>query len=86
MRLSKKKRRELEFISVADDVIREYHTSDLYNQPHCFIDDRPDWWDKEHKEIYDMAHDIEDKLKAAMIAVLESPPTPTRPEDRENDL
>lgn len=65
-RVSKKLIKQIEFCSVYDDVIREYHNTSAG----CFIDDPPEEWNKWQREIFDVATDIEDRLKAAILMVL----------------
>jgi hypothetical protein len=72
MRLSKKARQQIELVSVADAVLRANYTCSYNHELKCFVDDAPDWWDDRDKEIFDLAYEIEDKLKKAILLKLAS--------------
>lgn len=69
--ISKRKRKELEQISVADAILYEEFVYFYNGDKRCFLDDAPEFWDKEEKQLFDLAHKIEQELKEALLAKLD---------------
>ena len=60
--LSKKKIREIERLSIIHEFIKKHY----YN----FVDNPPDMWDREEKELYDTLAVFEITLKEEIIKIL----------------
>lgn len=72
MTLSRRKRNEIERLtSVADDVLRERNTSRYGDRSECFLDDPPEFWSTDQKELFDIAYEIENRLKEKVFEVLD---------------
>lgn len=69
MTISKKKLKAIGLTSVFIDVMKEYiEPSNLDGK--FFFDHAPDSWDKEDRRLFDMAAEIEHRLKEQITAIL----------------
>jgi len=67
VKISKKLARELSHISVADKSLRERFESSMSGY---FADHAPDSWDGDQRAAFDLAYEVEDNLRAAILEVL----------------
>lgn len=66
-KISKRTLKAIQIVSVFDSILRERFTSSMSGY---FADDRPDMWNSEQKEIFDIATDVEYRLKAEILKIL----------------
>ncbi|HEY6244614.1 MAG TPA: hypothetical protein VIX17_11730 [Pyrinomonadaceae bacterium] len=66
-RVSKKTLRAIQGVSVFDSILRERFTSSMTGY---FADHAPEMWNDEQKEIFDIASEVEDKLKDKVLDIL----------------
>ena len=73
---SKKVLKQIESVSVYDAVLREYfETRTTHNgrtKVLCFLDNRPEEWGWEETQAFDMAREIEARLKERVLEILSS--------------
>lgn len=66
-KVSKRIVKQIQLASVFDSILRERFTSSLTGY---FADDRPEMWNDEQKEIFDIASDVERRLKEEILKLL----------------
>jgi hypothetical protein len=66
-KISKRTIREIQIASVFDAILRERFTSTLTGY---FADERPEMWDKSEKEIFDIASEVEHRLRDEVLRIL----------------
>lgn len=60
--VGKRKISEMNYVSLISDVLSEYG--------YQFQEDPPDMWNDEEKKLFDMLSNMEDRLKEALIAII----------------
>ncbi len=73
MSISKKKLKEINGISVMDEVLRT-HVEPSYlsgGRKHHFMDDPPDQWNKSDHQFFDIAVEVEMRVKREIMAILD---------------
>lgn len=68
MKLSNKKVKEINRISFAVDILKKKELHTIVG--HHWTETPPDMWSDDEKNKWDMMHELEDKLKAAIITLL----------------
>lgn len=66
-KIGKRLSREIQIASVFDSVLRERFTSGLTGY---FADERPDQWNDEQREIFDVASEVEHRMKSEILRML----------------
>jgi len=66
-KISKQTLKAIQLMSVFDSILRERFTSSMVGY---FADDRPELWNSEQKEIFDIAAEVEYRLKVEILKIL----------------
>ena len=69
--MTKKKIKEINFLSVINEIIRKKCTSYSSSKPYCFLDNPIEEWCNEDKLIFDIASEVEDKVKEEIFKVIQ---------------
>ena len=70
MKLSKKKLKEINFVSFINEVVEE-HTPISEKADGTFLRDAPSEWNEYETRLFDMLTELEDKTKEAIIKIVE---------------
>lgn len=62
-RISNKLLKQIDAVSVYDDVLRKYGQA-------WWLDNRPEEWERENKELFDITVEIETRLKRDILRLL----------------